>query len=455
MLIETRPIDDGLAVLTVSGRLARASDLPRLLETCDALTALGRIGQVLDLSLLKRVSFEGLASLVELAARRPQIILCYAALPDGPLRMLRRSGLDRGLRILPSLEAALGTPELRRVSLNATRTVLFPPPVAGGGSALLLDLCGTPVIDHMLAALGKYGLSDLVVDAKGEAEAIRSRLGPGSPPGMRLQFCGARPREAERYPSTGNILKNLQEDQAAFQSDLLVCEAPIVGVPDMQAMMRAHRTSRALATAAIVSTTPPDKGDQPLGLTIYSPEAIDRLPADSGSVTWHTPINARTSLDQSIATFQVPSNAIRIDSWQALFRATAECLAGCTEVPPTGRRIGPGLWREEDAEQHRQAQIHGPCHIGAGARIDAGACLKGVTAIGAGARIESATLLQDCLVLPGAEVRQGTWAKGQVIGPNGFCDLHFANDLAVPDTLNAASPVHEDPPQPIPIRRRA
>ncbi|MHA7875638.1 hypothetical protein [Roseivivax sp.] len=455
MLIETRPIDDGLAVLTFSGRLARASDLHRVLETCDALAAEGRIGQVLELSLLKRVSFEGLATLVELAARRPQIILCYAALPDGPLRMLRRTGLDRGLRIFSSIDAALGTPELRGLALNTTRTVLLPPPVTGGDSALLLNLCGTPIINHMLAALGKYGLSDLIVEARSEIEAIRSGFAPSLHSGMQLQFFDTRLRETEPNPSPYKILKRLQEDQAAFQSDLLVCEAPIVGIPDMQAMMRAHRTARALTTAAIVSSTTPGQADQPLGLTIYSPRAINCLSTSSGSNTWPTPIIAQISLDQGIATFRAPSNAIRIDSWQALFRATAECLAGRTELPPTGRRIGPGLWREEDAEQHRQAQIEGPCHIGAGARIDAGSCLKGVTAIGAGARIESSTLLQDCLVLPGAVVRQGTWAKSQVIGPNGFRDLTFATDLALPDNLNAASPVHEDLPRPIPIRRRA
>lgn len=455
MLIDVTPLDNGLAVVALSGRLGYASALRNLTEIVADLEARGRRGILLDHGKVSRVSMAGLGALIELVARHPQIDFGCCALPGTMQAALKKSGLDRGLHLYDSVEAACEDPRFRVRSLRGVRAVLL---CAGKGSRVapltevvpkpMLDVAGRPALQHIMDHLGRFGVREVILNPGHLGPQIIDHIRANPDPDRGVFFAkegrgGARNWQSDPIGSA-STLRRLHRDHAAFSEDVIVlCGDALIDL-DMTQMMRAHRRCGADVTIAalpvpaeevhkygMIETGPegvvhrfvekpgPGVTDSRLantGIYIFRPEVFDLLPDTTGLDIACDLLPAVMRAGGTVQVHAAPFSWIDIGCGRDYARAVQLALSGAVPgLVPTGREIRPGVWAAEGAEVSSRARITGPCHIGAGARVAAGATLEGVCSIGAGAVIEARSLLRDSIVMPQTRVGPGAWAEGMIL----------------------------------------
>lgn len=471
MLTDIEFLENGLAVIKLSGRLVRASALQGLSETISKLLGQGRRGLLLDMSRVRGIGMAGLAALVELVARNPKADLAFCALPEKTLAFLRKSGLDRGLMVFPSVQAACGHPVFQRHSLSGTRAVLL---CAGKGSRVapltevtpkpMLDVAGRPVMHRIIDHLGQFGLDDVLLNPGHLGHEIISYFRSVPLSGTRLTFVnegGWTKRDWQGHPiGSASTLKRMQTRNAAFDDDLVVlCGDALIDL-DLVEMMRAHRTSGADATIAaltvpgadvhkygIIEASPnqtvtrfvekpgPGVTESRLansGIYIFKPEVLELLPDQDGLDIACDLLPSIMAAGGKIHAYAEPFAWVDIGCGRDYAQATRKCLTGAMSfAQPKGREIRPGVWAMPGAAVSPHARILGPCHIGSGVRVEAGAVLKGVCSVGAGSVVEARTVLSDCIVMPQTLVGSGAWAQDMILHADWAVDHVRADGNAI------------------------
>lgn len=467
MLTNTELLENGLAIIKLSGRLTSASAVHTLSEAIQKLQAEGRHGVLLDLEKVQRVNMAGLAALVELVARTPNVDLGFCALPKKTLDFLQKSGLDRGLRLFSSVQDARAHPVFRARTLTGTRAVLL---CAGKGSRVapltettpkpMLDIAGQPVMHRIIDHLASFGLRDIV-------------LNPGHLGHEIIDYFHALPMAEKRisYVNEGQMtngtwqanpigsastLKRMQVQNAAFDDDFVVlCGDALIDL-DLSEMMRAHKASGADATIAartvaetevhkygIIEASPtqtvmrfvekpsPGVTESRLancGIYIFKPKVLELLSNEEGLDIACDLLAAIMAAGGKMHVYNAPFEWVDIGCGRDYAQATQKCLTGAIPfATPKGTQVRPGVWAMPDAIISPKADISGPCHIGTGARIEAGAKLVGICSIGAGAIIEGRTLLQDTIVMPKTHVTPSTWAQDMILHADWAVDRRLAD----------------------------
>ena len=455
MLIEIKPLDDGLAVLSVSGNLTRVSAVQELETTLKELEIDGRTGILLDLSQMQRLNMSGLAALVELAARHPKTDLGFCGLPQKHLEFLRKSGLDRGLMIFETVEDACTDPRFKPHVLTKTRAVLL---CAGKGSRVapltnilpkpMLDVAGKPAMHRIIDHIGSFGLRDVLLNPGHLGPQIVSYFRNTPMNGTNISFMNEGHWANEKWQSnpigSASTLKRMQDTTAAFGSDVVVlCGDALIDI-DLAQMMREHRASGAAVTIAampvsqedvhkygIIETTA-DRSvtrfvEKPApgvtqsrlantGIYIFKPDVFSLLSNEEGLDIACDLLPTIMETESKIHVFDAPFSWVDIGCGRDFVQAVTRCLKG--ELPfasPEGEEIRPGVWAMPGASVSRRAQINGPCHIGAYARVEAGAKLDGLCVVGAGAVVQAGALLVDSVVMGGTCVRSGVWADKMIL----------------------------------------
>lgn len=455
MRIDTKPLDDGLAILKVSGNLTRASAVLGLSARLDQLHQEDRHGILLDLSSLKRLNMSGLAALVELAARNPKAELGFCGLPSKNLAFLRKSGLDRGLRIFPTVKEAQEDAQFRSFCLTRTKTVLL---CAGKGSRIaplsdiapkpMLDIAGRPTLHRLLDHLSLFGLRDILLNPGHLGHQIIDYFQKTPIAGTRIGFVNEGGWEGDAWRSdpigSASTLKRMQDATAAFDGDIVVlCGDALVDI-DLVAMMRAHRASGAAATIAAKSVASDQvhkygiieaRSDNTItrfvekpaagvtesrlantGIYIFKASVLSLISKDAGLDIACDLLPAIIASNQTLHVHNADFAWVDIGCGRDYMQAVRLCLRG--EIPfakPMGEEIRPGVWAMPGAKVSRRAKILGPCHIGANARIEAGAYLEGVCAVGAGATVQKGAHLTDTAVTAGTHVRSGVWSSDMIL----------------------------------------
>lgn len=462
MLIDTEFLENGLAVMKLTGRLVRTSALLNLSEMIVKLQGQGRRGLLLDLSKVHKINMAGTAALVELVARNPKADLALCAVPRNTLEFLRKSGLDRGLQIFPSVQDACQHPDFRAHTLVGTPAVIL---CAGKGSRVapltevspkpMLDVAGRSTLHRIIDHMASFGLRDVLLNPGHLGHEIIDYFRANAQPDLRITYVNEghwRDGDWQSAPiGSASTLKRMQDQNAAFDSDFIVlCGDALIDI-DLSEMMREHKASGADATIAaltvpesevhkygIIEATStqtvtrfvekPEPGvtDSRLansGIYIFKPSVLELLSNEEGlDIACDLLPSIMTSVGK-IHVYNSPFAWVDIGCGRDYARAVGKCLAGETPfAAPLGQEIRPGVWAMPNAYVSPRAEITGPCHIGAHARVEAGAKLTGTCSIGAGATIEGKTLLRDCIVMPETCVEQGTWAQDMIVHPQWAVD---------------------------------
>lgn len=455
MIIDTHLSESGIATLTLAGALTRASSILSLSEAIAQLNVQGHKALLLDHTKISRINMSGLSALVEMIARHPQSTFGLCALPDKTLAFIKKSGLDRGLHIYDSVEAAALDPRFKRHSLAGTRTVVL---CAGQGSRVapltnvvpkpMLDIAGRPALHRIMDHLGAFGLKDIILNPGHLGHQIIDYVQSLPLPDHNIMFANEGKWTQGQWSATpmgsASTLKRLQNNHAAFDTDFIVLCGDALTDIDLTDMMCTHRKSGADATIAalhvptdatekygIIETTPtgavktfvekpaPGTTKSTLansGIYIFSPRVLDLLPDDTGRDIACDLLPRILAAKGKIQTYDVPFSWADIGCGRDYVAASTMSIRGeIPNAPPIGREAHPGVWLEKDAILSPRAVVRGACHIGAGAVIHPNAHIEGTCSIGAGAIIEAGTFLKNCTVLPNTHVMSGAWADNMIL----------------------------------------
>jgi mannose-1-phosphate guanylyltransferase len=467
MLTSVQLVDDGIAVINVSGSFTKASVVHNFAKIVDNLCAEGRRGIILDLSKVRRMNMAGLAALVELAARRSNWDLGFCALPERQAKFLQKSGLDRGLLIFPSVDAACKTATFQTHTLAGTRTVLlcaatdmnvapltdiFPKP--------MLDVVGKPILHRIIDRLNVFGLNDILLNPGHLGDQIVDYFRNVQIPGNRMTYVNEGIWNDTTWKAKpigcASTLKRMHDNNAAFDSDFVVLGGAALNDVDLAKMMREHRLSGADATIATCAV--PDSEihkyatvkmgqDQAItrlfeqtdneiskkrrvntGIYIFKPAVLSLLSHDQGLDIVRDLLPAILAAGGKIHSHNHQSSWIDIGCGKDYAQAIVNTLQGDLPfIKPMGDEIRPRVWAMPGAKVSPNAQILGPCHIGSGAQIKANACIKGVCSIGSGAVVEGGTVLENCMVMPNTHVQSGAWATSMILEGRWAVDHTRAN----------------------------
>ena len=181
--IETIPVDDRTAVVTLGGELDLWS-APQLKRTLTDLLANGTKRLVLDLAGVRFMDSTALGVLVGVDRRlSSDERLALAQAGDEVLRMFELTGIAASFRIFPTCAAAITYITLDETAVDSSRT----PPLTAD-AALLLGIASTAMpfaqsfeeqAERWLRALRRHGVAGAVLGSLGVQEGPVSHLQDG------------------------------------------------------------------------------------------------------------------------------------------------------------------------------------------------------------------------------------------------------------------------------------
>src|SRR5207253_1421456 len=177
----------------------------------------------------------------------------------------------------------------------------------------MMPMANRPLMEHVVRRLAVHGFDDIVVTVAFLASHIRNYFGDGSELGVDMRYA------TEETPlGTAGSVRNAA---AELDDTFMVISGDVLSDIDLGAVVKAHRSSGALATQGLV---------------------VDGYWEDVGTV-------------------------------DAYHRAHRDVLDQRVSVDIPGFRLGDGIWLGEGADVDPAAEITGPVIIGDNCRIEAGA----------------------------------------------------------------------------------
>lgn len=297
----------------------------------------------------------------------------------------------------------------------------------------LVPVANRPIMEHILALLGRNELGEVVANLHWFPDTIRDRFGDGSGLGIELTYS----YEEELLGTAGGV-RNVRE---YFGSEpFLVMAADALTDVDLGALAEAHRGNDGIATLAVkrvpnvsefgVVVTGSDgrvqgfqeKPDPAEALSdlancmiyVLEPEAFDYFPDEPV-------IDFALDVFPALLEHDVPFHVHVTDGyWNDVgslpeyLAGNLDVLAGAVAVEPAGEIVDGNA----DVEAG-EAGINGRVLVGEGAEIAADARIDGPAVIGPGARIGAGAMVKESVLLPGAEVPGQALLAGSIAGLRG------------------------------------
>ena len=305
----------------------------------------------------------------------------------------------------------------------------------------MVPVLNRPFLEHTIAYLGKYGVSDIVLALNYMPDAIREHFGDGSACRTNLAYC----IEAEPLGTAGAV-KNAE---SYLEGTFVVLNGDVFSEIDLADMLDFHRRSRAQATIALtwvdnpgafgaVETEPngrvrrfvekPSPGEVSThwinaGIYILETELLRRVPLgrhymfESGlfprMLELGEPLYGYPSrgywMDMGTPGKYLKLNCDLLASGAA--GGAGEVICGADAVIHPSVRLTPPVLVGDDGRIDEVAVITGPVVIGDGCRIAAGATLERAV-VWTGANIEAGAEIKDGIVIRDPDGRDQVIAAG-------------------------------------------
>ena len=301
----------------------------------------------------------------------------------------------------------------------------------------LLPVVNRPLMEHVLRLLRRHGTVDTVVTVQFLASLVRTYFGNGDELGMNLSYA------TEQSPlGTAGSVKNAEA--ALAEDTFLVISGDALTDIDLTALVQAHRAQGSLVTVCLARR--PD----PLEFGIVVTDADDRIERFLEKPTWgqvfsdtvntgiyvmepevfrHVPTGEAVDWSADVFPALLAAGA-PVHGWVAdgywedvgthdsYRRAHADALHRRVDLEIDGFEVAPGVWVGEGAEVDADAQLAGPCLIGAYTKVEAGARIGELTVLGKNVVVKGSAQLERAVVHDNAFIGAQVTLRGCVIGTN-------------------------------------
>ncbi|GGE54167.1 STAS domain-containing protein [Actibacterium pelagium] len=424
MLLDVKFQGNGIAIFHATGGELHANSLERLEELCDVMQRQGKIGIILELSGLRRVSAGGLAALVELVSLRRDQEIGICSPPEKLLRLIEQLGLYRGLPIYKDLPNALRSSQFKRCHLRGLRCVVFCSSQSRGildqaGPSEMLDVLGKPLIHRVLDGLADYGCSITYLKPGRNARRLASYLSGEQVIGQSQFLLGAEMGAASE--ELGSLLRHLVDSQISGQDDLLILPGDQLNTADLGAFVEHHKDSRAdlsvMVTEEGTNGAPSDQDMdlwEPSGIMIR-PELIPHLPTDGCQSLSELACFLRRK-KRKVAVYRAGARLLHVNSVTSYQHVLTSLMTSPIDgVLPFGTAAEAGIWHGAGSRVSARAKITGPVFIGDGAEVPRNVRLIGPVVIGAGVKIPSRTLVRNSIILSDQTLETGALVDGKLV----------------------------------------
>ena len=301
----------------------------------------------------------------------------------------------------------------------------------------MLPLGNRPMMEHIVRLLKEHGFDEIVVTVAFMANNIRTYFGNGSDFGVRMVYA------TEETPlGTAGSVRNAMDELS--DERFLVISGDVLTDIDLGAIVRFHQERGALATIGLKSVENPlefgivitgEDGhierflEKPgwgqvfsdtinTGIYVMEPEIFDAVPADR-QVDWSGEVfPALLEAGKPIFGAVCEGYWEDVGTLEAYRSAHEDVLEGKVELEIEGFRLAEGVVLGEGAEVHPDAELQGPCVVGAYSRVDAGAKIRSYTVLGRNVRVGPDAQLERTVVHDNTYLGAGVRLRGCVVGRN-------------------------------------
>ena len=295
----------------------------------------------------------------------------------------------------------------------------------------LLPIAGQPLIWHILRWLRNSNITKGTVCANGDTHALRARLEAAHALGMHLTF-------SQDIMPRGPAGAAHDAGKSMDAEAIVVAEGTTLPTLDLGAMLRDHAASDAAITVAVVraghSVTENRDALRPIGVYVFSPEALRHIPAEGYQDIKETLIPRLYGHGVPVGTFDVgqepPPRVTDAGSYMAVNAWAVEMFCSSQRQPSGYRRLNDALIHESAAVA-RSAQVIGPVLVGPGVEIDKAAVLVGPTSVGAACRVGADAVVSRSAVWNACRIGTGSTVDNCVLTD----ESHITGDLTVRDTV--------------------
>lgn len=454
MTVSMGPSNGALATIKFHSIRIRTRQLEVLSRlTAQAVSKIRAKAIILDLGDVQVLDSEALTTIAELKSTFPNVEFSAACVSPNIKRKGPNVPLNRILPVFRNVAAAFLSPDLRRLTLSNMHAVVL---ATGWQSSIkkdfpdpLLDFKGKPMLAEMLARLAQVGVGRVTVVGANHFDRLRNCSRASKKPG---QFVSCFDLGASLGLERAGLLETLstvEQRYCAFEEDAFLIEEGATSFEFLAEMASFHASSEATFTSAYFED--PSSKNSPFGqekmkrpktgVHLLSPEAkaiwtlphsqLEKDELESEAIKQlidHAKFIARRSQPQMLeprAYFELCLSQVDRELLQEVQIGEASFVykSGC-QVPP-GIRARGRIHIGPDCQIEPEAELHGPCIIGAGSIIP------------------KRTVIKSSILQPDTKVKDGAWISDMILS-NDWCvplsgaesptNFGLVNDLAVQTT---------------------
>ncbi|HMC79485.1 MAG TPA: sugar phosphate nucleotidyltransferase, partial [Acidimicrobiia bacterium] len=298
----------------------------------------------------------------------------------------------------------------------------------------MMPMANRPLMEHVVRRLAVHGFDDIVVTVAFLASHIRNYFGDGSELGVAMRYA------TEETPlGTAGSVRNAA---AELDDTFMVISGDVLSDIDLDAVVKAHRSSGALATIALRRVeNPVDFGivitnadgwverflEKPTwgqvfsdtintGIYVLEPQILDLIPEHEAVDFSEAVFPAALKRGLAIQGLVVDGYWEDVGTVDAYHRAHRDVLDQRVAVDIPGFRLGDGIWLGEGADVDPAAEITGPVIIGDNCRVEAGASIGEYTVLGSNVVVKHDASLARTVVHDHVYIGPGAHLRGCIVG---------------------------------------
>ncbi|MBQ2956395.1 MAG: NTP transferase domain-containing protein [Clostridia bacterium] len=298
----------------------------------------------------------------------------------------------------------------------------------------MVPLMDRPVMSYALELLKRHGVRETAVTLRYLPDAVRDYFGDGSDFGMSMKYY------AERGPlGTAGGVKQAED----FLDDtFIVLSGDGVTDCDLTEALAFHKSKGALATMVVKRVEQPGEygvviadedgrvlrfSEKPgrgealsdtvnTGIYILEPEALESIPENCACDFGQELFPRMVEEGLPVYAWEMSGYWCDIGDLHSYLQAHIDAMEGRIRLPMPGRP--GGVCRMPGARVARDAVLEGPCFIGEGAVVKAGAKIGPYSVLGEGCVVGAQAGVKRTVMWKHASLGEGAQARGCVLAEN-------------------------------------
>jgi NDP-sugar pyrophosphorylase family protein len=279
----------------------------------------------------------------------------------------------------------------------------------------LFPVAGRPIVWHCLNWLDKAGVPQVTLCANSDTTLVQRAWQATHPLRIRVGYY-----EDVMPRGPAGCARDAAEQSAG--STFLVAHGTVIPRFDLASLLQAHAETRAaltvVATRACNGNGHADVPAEPVGIYVFTCEALHQVPLNGYQDIKETLIPRLHRQGMVVRTFIVPRSAVvsltGSQTYLSVSRWALDHLPD-EDFDRYGYHRKGSAWVHEMAVLGTQVRLVGPVLIGPGCRIGDGAVIIGPTSVDANSVIESNAVVSRSTVWEGSHVAHGAMVDQSVL----------------------------------------